>query len=438
MKHYLNTLRISCALSGIARGIAVCLSLMLPLACPPVYAADTLSLNDALNIAIERSPQTAAIQAQTRAAHEQRVAVGELPDPVLKLGVSNVPVTGDEAYSLTRESMTQRSVGLMQEFTRGDKREARVARVEREIDTSAAMLRQTVASTRRDTALAWLEVSYQENIRDLVRSQIDEAGLQAQAAETAFRAARGSQSDVLAARTLVEQLRDQLAQRERDVAMARTQLARWIGDAAQQPLGAAPDIATVAWTPKSGARELGSHPTMTLASSQVALAEADAEIARRNRRADWTVEVTYSQRGPSYSNMVSLNLSVPLQWDRASRQDRELATRLAQVEQARAQAQDTQRAYQAEVDATLQAWDANRQRLVRYEQSLLPLARDRMQAALSAFRGGSGALSQVLEARRMLLDTRIERERVALEAARAWAQLNFLNPEQSVLATTAQ
>lgn len=438
MKHYSSTLRTLCALSGVVRGIAVCLSLLLPLDCPFVYAADILSLNDALNIAIERSPQAAAIQAQTHAAREQRVAVGELPDPVLKLGVSNVPVTGDEAYSLTRESMTQRSVGLMQEITRGDKREARVARVDREIDTSAAMLRQSVASTRRDTALAWLEVSYQESIRDLVRSQIDEASLQAQAAETAFRAARGSQSDVLAARTLVEQLRDQLAQRERDVAMARTQLARWIGDAAQQPLGATPDIGAVAWTPKSGARELGSHPAMTLAFSQVALAEADAEIARRNRRADWTVEVTYSQRGPSYSNMVSLNLSVPLQWDRASRQDRELATRLAQVEQARAQAQDTQRAYQAEVDATLQAWDANRQRLARYEQSLLPLARDRMQAALSAFRGGSGALSQVLEARRMLLDTHIERERVALEAARAWAQLNFLNPEQSVLATTAQ
>jgi len=36
----------------------------------------------------------------------------------------------------------------------------------------------------------------------------------------------------------------------------------------------------------------------------------------------------------------------------------------------------------------------------------------------------------VLEARRMAVDTRMERQRLALEAARVWAQLNFLNPSQ--------
>src|SRR5438270_3283713 len=107
MKYYSSTLRTLCAPSGMVRGVAVCLFLVLSLACPLAYAGDILSLHDALNIAVERSPQTAAIQAQTRAAREQRVAVGELPDPVLKFDVSNVPVTGDEAYSLTREGMTQ-------------------------------------------------------------------------------------------------------------------------------------------------------------------------------------------------------------------------------------------------------------------------------------------------------------------------------------------
>ena len=37
----------------------------------------------------------------------------------------------------------------------------------------------------------------------------------------------------------------------------------------------------------------------------------------------------FSQRGSAYSNMVSLNVSVPLQWDQKNRQDRELAARLA-------------------------------------------------------------------------------------------------------------
>jgi len=65
----------------------------------------------------------------------------------------------------------------------------------------------------------------------------------------------------------------------------------------------------------------------------------------------------------------------------------------------------------------------------RYDEVLIPLARQQTEAALAAYRAGSGMLARVLEARRMAIDTQMERQRVALDAARAWAQLNFLNPQ---------
>ena len=43
----------------------------------------------------------------------------------------------------------------------------------------------------------------------------------------------------------------------------------------------------------------------------------------------------FSQRGSAYSNMVSLNVSIPLQWDQKNRQDREVSARLALAEQLR-------------------------------------------------------------------------------------------------------
>ena len=48
------------------------------------------------------------------------------PDDIaLKAGVSILPINGEDRFSLTRDFMTMRSVGVMQEFTRGDKRKAR-------------------------------------------------------------------------------------------------------------------------------------------------------------------------------------------------------------------------------------------------------------------------------------------------------------------------
>jgi hypothetical protein len=47
-----------------------------------------------------------------------------------------------------------------------------------------------------------------------------------------------------------------------------------------------------------------------------------------------------------------------------------------------------------------------------------------------AYRGGSGPLASVLEARRMEIDTRMERLRLEMETAAVWAQLEYLIPAE--------
>jgi len=117
-----------------------------------------------------------------------------------------------------------------------------------------------------------------------------------------------------------------------------------------------------------------------------------------------------------------------LQWDQKNRQQRELAARLAQVEQARAQREEAAREHLVETRTWLLEWQANLQRLAGYDSDLIPLANERTRAALAAYRGASGTLSSVLEARRAEIDLRIERLRLELETAALWAQLEFLIP----------
>jgi len=390
--------------------------------------AGPLSLADALRLAEARSRQLPAQDAAAQAARELAVAAGQRPDPVLKAGVNNLPVNGSDRFSLTSDFMTMRSVGVMQEWTRGDKLRARSARFEREAEAAEAQRELALANLQRDTATAWLERYYQERMRDVLRQQRDEAMLQVQGAEASYRGGRGTQADVFAACSAVAQIDDRLAAAERDLTSARTMLARWIGNVPDDALAAPPSLEDLRLRDETLDAHIALHPQIAVMVKQAAAAQAEADAARANKRPDVSVELMYSQRGPSYSNMVSLGVSVPLQWDQKNRQDRELAAKLAAVEQMRAQREEDTRMHVAEARVMLQQWRSSRERLRRYDDELLPLAVDRIRAALAAYRGAAGPLAAVLDARRAEIDTRMERLRLEMEAARLWAQLNYLVP----------
>ena len=158
------------------------------------------------------------------------------------------------------------------------------------------------------------------------------------------------------------------------------------------------------------------------------MAQAEVEVARADRKADVSVELMYSQRGPAFSNMASINFSVPLQWNRENLQDREVAARLALLEQRRAEREEATRMRAAEALSMWQEWQSNQDRLARYDATLVPLAGERTRASIAAYRGASGSLSAVLESRRNEIDARLERLRLEMDTARLWAWLTYLIP----------
>ena len=405
-----------------------CTGIAIGLALIATHAAAALTLDDALRLAQDRSRQLPAQAAAAAASREMAVAAGQRPDPTLKAGINNLPVDGPDRLSLTRDFMTMRSIGVMQEVTRRGKLEARSARFEREAEVADAARRLALANLRRDTATAWLDRHFQERIREVLLRQRDEAQLQVEAADAAYRSARRPQTDVFSARSSLATIEDRIAQVERQILTATTQLARWIGPPATDPLAGLPSMSTVEFHPDDVDTRLIHHPDIAVLVKQEQMAQAEVELARANTKSDISVEVMFSQRGPGYSNMASVNVSIPFQLDQRNRQDREIAARLAVVEQRRGEREETTRMHAAELLATWQEWLSNRDRLTRYDRTLVPLAEERTRASVASYRGGSAPLSAVLEARRLEIDTRLEQLRLEMDTARLWARLNYLVP----------
>ena len=103
---------------------------------------------------------------------------------------------------------------------------------------------------------------------------------------------------------------------------------------------------------------------------------------------------------------------------------------MAQVEQARALKEEALRQHLAEARAVWADWEAATGRLQRFDETLLPLSRERSQLALAAYRGGQGSLAAALEARRLEIELRLQQLQLAAEQGRAYAQLLYFLPQE--------
>lgn len=395
------------------------------------------TLAEAQRVALLRSKQLEASQLGVSASKALAIAAGERPDPVAKIGLENLPINGPERFSVQRDFMTMRSVGIMQEITRPSKLRARAAESEEAVRLAEAKKVQTLVEIRRDSALAWLNRYYAEADERTLLQQLEPARLEVTAAEAAYRGGRGTAADVLATRQALAEVEDQAAEASREVTTSKTALNRWVPDASDRPLVGEPAIDVIPLHKHTLDAQLAGHPEILALERREELARAGAEVARADRRPDWSVELVYSQRGIGYSNMVTLELTVPLEIRRANRQDQRLAAKLAEGSQAKAEREDMLREHAAEIAAMIDAWDSARERRDRYRTSIIPLATDRVVAAQAAYRGGKATLSDLLTSHRAEIDARLKALQLEATAARLWAQLAFLDaPPETLAATT--
>jgi outer membrane protein TolC len=395
---------------------------------PALAAAQPpLSLAEAVRLAVARSGAIASQQSMAAAAREMSVAAGELPDPKLFGGFENVPAEGADAWRLNRDGMTMTRIGVMQDFPREEKRRLRTERAVRDAVRSDAAAASAAAGVRRDTASAWFARRYAEDAERAIAAQIAEAELAVVAAGAAYRANKAPQAELLMAQSLVVELANRATEAKAQSRRARIALARYVGADSERALGEAPDLARL---PADFAElaDVDAQAEVRAARAQEAYLATEAELARAGRLPDWNAELSYGIRGSGFPNMVSLMVSIDLPWSPGTRQDREHAAKLKELDAARAMRDDTHRMRTAEVQSMLAEWESAHTQAQRMRTELLPLNALRRESALAAYRGGTGTLTAVLEARRAELETTLSLLQMEQAAAKAWAYLTYVLP----------
>jgi outer membrane protein TolC len=406
----------SCALLWLAASVSL-----------PAHALD---LAEAERIAIERDATLRQLAEESRAMRERAVAEGQLMDPKLRLGAVNVPV---DSFSLDAEDMTMLEVGVSQEFPAGRTRELARKRMEQSAVAAEAVAADRRLVVQREVRRAWTELAYVARARALVEGQAEWVEQMRASARARYASGEGKQLDVLQAGLDVAMLREQLLDLDRDEAMRRAQLGRWIGDDQARLANATALPARASLEPLATLEErLLRHPAQQDFERRIAAAETATDLARQRSRPSWMLDVSYGFRdgemmgGESRPDMLSAMVSFDLPLFRANRQDREVAAARAETRALHEMHDDHQR----EMLAMLaEAWSvADRTAALErfYETDLLPLAEQSVQAALLAYGANRSMIDDVIVARRASLEASLKHLRLVADRAQARYDIDYL------------
>lgn len=410
-----------------ARGASL-LALLLCCAAPVAGAAGA-SLADAERIAIERDSVLRQLEAEAFAMRERAIAEGQLMDPKLRFGAVNVPV---DSFNLDDEDMTMLEVGVSQEFPGGRTRELARQRMQESAAAAEAVAADRRLIVRREVRRAWTELGYVARARELLDSQTDWVEQMRAAARARYASGEGTQLDLLRAGLDIAMLREQQLDLERDAAMRRAQLGRWIGDDAAVSAGPFTLPARSELEPLAALEpRVLRHPAQVDFERRIDAAQTGVDLAKQRYKPGWMLDMSYGLRsgsmgGESRPDMLSAMVSVDLPLFRANRQDREVAAARADARGLHEMHDDHQREMQAMLAEAWAIAARTAELELFYERELVPLAEQSVQAALLAFRANRVMVDEVIDTRRVALETWLKHLRLVADRSQAQYDIDYL------------
>lgn len=421
----MNAPRLAFKPRAICMWFSLMVVLVLSFKAGPAKAEAPLTLAETIQLATENQPLLQSLEDAAASSRQAAIAEGQLPDPKVKFGVINLPVTTSDALRYNRDEMTMVNVGISQEIIPRKKREVAANRLLAEADQFQTEQVATARSIERDVALAWLDVYEAQRKSQLYQRMVDDMAAERKVQAASVSSGNAKTSDVLRMDTQISMTNEKRIFSQRDERKARAVLARWIGKAASRPISTELPVMTNNLN-QDGAQSLEQHPLVSNAHQTEKVAQFDVDAAQANLERNWGWEVGYGKRFNERSDMLSFQVSIDLQLDRASRQDRRTAEKLVLVEKARKLTEDRKRELSSELESAMADAEAASARENEHITKLIPNAQAKLSIAQAAYQSGKQPLSDVWDARRDVIEVELDHWTILTDKQRAAVKIGYL------------
>lgn len=385
-----------------------------------------LTLAEAENLALDTEPGHAALLARASALENHAVAAGQLPDPTMRVGLANYPISSG---SFSTEGMTQAQLGFRQSFPSGKSRSFSTQRFESlslEMTASADARARDVLTNVRN---AWLEAYYWQHAYDIVTESRPFFSDLVTVTRSLYAVGRKTQHDVLRAELELGRLDDRLIEINRRHMEAKAALSEWLGSDANRPIASNLPLWNSIPAIELLQENLSSHPAIRAADAKVDARRAGVNLAEERKKPGWALDLGYGYRegylasGEPRSDFVSLSVTMDMPFFKKKRQDRSLAAALSERSVSEFEKSELLRRLSSQLGAEYAHWQDLTRRVALYESRILALSESQAQAALLAYQSEAGDFADVMRGYIDDLNTRLDHVRLQVERDQSYTVL---------------
>ncbi len=403
--------------------IAILASCCLLLACPAGADSTSLTLQEAVRLALSRSPGLEAAKARVDAARGRQHVAGQWANPELEIATEDWPLGGG-GFAHAKQTL-----GLAQTLPYPGKK-----KLDRRIGGTDVRIRQAELGGRRSELVREVKTAFVRALaaeRKFVLtgdlSKLAEAG--AKAARERVEAGDASPHDQLRAEIEWEQTRTEEAasRRARDQAVAT--LCQWVGQPARPGIVLQGSLEELGEPVAQSCRPetwLAGHPEVLAARLEVEQAELEEKRAALEPYPDPRVRLAGGRVGESDESVLELSLALPLPlFDRSKGRRQEAAARSVA---ARAELAAVEQRLVREWTEAIQEFHSALEQAARYRDRILPRAEEALRLVGDGYAAGKFGFLELVDARRTAAGSRLVFQQKLLDSAEARVRLESFLP----------
>ena len=407
----------------------------------PLFANEgkQYSIDEIIELAVSQDYGIRQLNSNALSLKETGVASSTLMDPKIKFGVGGLPV---DSFQFDESAMTNISIGLGQQFSRGSTLELTQQRYEQQSQISQQQLQLRKLNIAKSITRLWIELQYLVRANDLTVEMRELMSDMTTFIQTNYSLGRNEAQDLLFAELQVSKLDENLQKNQQMQQRIRAQLSEWVDQRIIDDIVVGKPM-SLFWSRLNQLQDqlplyttdyyelFIQHPKILALDKNISAKETQVLIAEEAYSPQFGIEVGYAYRqanemnGQPASDLVSayLTMDIPLFTDK--RQDRKYAAAQYQVGAAKSQKGLLLRQMNAKVNTLFTDKSNLEERLERYKTVLLKQANDRTKATERGYENNTVQFSDLIMAVRDELMIAVEEAKLQSDLDKTMNELAY-------------
>lgn len=397
--------------------------------------AQTITLDQAVERAIQNDTVLAQINSIVETLEAKAVADAQLPDPKVMLAFQNFPLDG---FNRTREGMTQIVTGVSQKIPRGRTLKYRGKQMQLRAESVKAETYLRNVSVKREVRRLWMDLYYWNHAENTITRSETLLQQIIEATELHYGTGGRNVQDVISAELELSMLQDKKIDVQRKIDVLKADLSKWLGsELAQGKLDEAFPILPQVKAYDGIEQLLTAHPQMQVVDALIESERQGVNIAKAQYKPGFDIGLNYGFRAGDLPNgqdrpdflTAKLTFDLPLFVDK--RQDKQLAASNHKVSAVQYQRDDILRDLLSQLQGSYSSWQRYDERADHYDQSVLQRANENFEASLEAYGEDRTNFASLMRAQVVELDTKLNYIKIKADRAKAQADLLYLQGDHN-------